>query len=299
MSLRESTEKSTPRQCVVCLHSDAPAEVQPVRCNVRRFRDKTFLVWRCVSCRSLHCEQVSNLVEYYDKYPIRNQQLDYFTRAWYRVVLKRLVSAGLKKQDRVLDYGCSNGLFLQFLKESGYSNCYGYDPYVERFNSTDVLETTYDLVISLDVIEHDESPRDFLTRLLRMLSPDGRLCLETPNAEGITLADPEEYLHALHVPYHTHILSQQALDTLCSQHGMDTVAFYNRWYMDSWPPGTARRLFETLMKFAGNDLDVGYEPPRIGLFFKHPTLLLYLFFGYFLPQEKNDHMMIILARKSR
>jgi len=268
-----------------------------VRCNVRRFRDHTFPVWRCVKCRSLHCEKVENLAEYYDNYPIRKQELDYFVRSWYKVILQRLVSGGLRKDDRILDYGCNKGLFIRFLEENGYTNCHGYDPYVEPFKSPDVLQTKYDFVISLDVIEHDEDPQKFLDQLVSLLNPHGRLCLETPNAEGIALADTEEYLHALHVPYHTHILSQTGLETLCSQHPIDQIAVYNRWYMDSWPPGTARKLFETLMKVGGNDLDLGYEPPRISLFFKHPSLFVYLFFGYLMPDQKNDHMMMIYRQR--
>jgi SAM-dependent methyltransferase len=298
MAADDSTLYQAPQPCPVCLHSRVPAEIGRVRCNVRRFRDRSFLVWRCAHCRSLHCEQVENLADYYDNYPIRNQELDYFLRAWYRVILSRLVKAGLNKQDRILDFGCNKGLFIQFLEENGYRNCFGYDPYVDRFKSKDVLKTQYDMVVSLDVIEHDENPREFLSRFRELLKPNGRLCLETPNADGIVLAETEEYLHALHMPYHIHILAWQALVDLCGEQGLYPVATYDRWYMDSWPPGTARRLFETLMRFGGNDLDAGYEPPRFDLFFKHPVLFSYLFFGYFLPVRKHDHMMMILERRS-
>jgi 2-polyprenyl-3-methyl-5-hydroxy-6-metoxy-1,4-benzoquinol methylase len=289
----DSAQDGAARECPICLRTAAPAEVQRVRCNVRRFRDRTFLVWRCTGCGSLHCEKVENLAHYYADYPIRKQELDYFLRAWYRVILGRLVQAGLEKRHRILDYGCSKGLFIRYLQEHGYSNCFGFDPYVDRFKSEDVLEAKYDFIVSLDVIEHDENPRQFLARLVSLLLPRGRLCLETPNAEGIVLADTEEYLHALHVPYHTHILSQRALADLSRQHALETISVHNRWYMDSWPPGTARRLFEPLMKFGGNDLDLGYEPPRIGLFFRHPSLFFHLFFGYFFGAQKQDHMMMI------
>jgi SAM-dependent methyltransferase len=297
MVMVDFTQDRAPRHCPICLQAKAPAEIKRVRCNVRRYRDRTFLVWRCTGCRSLHCEKVDNLAAFYEHYPIRNQELDYFLRAWYRVILRRLVKAGLEKRDRILDYGCSKGLFIRYLEEHGYSNCSGFDPYVERFKSLDVLEARYDFVVSLDVIEHDENPRELLTRLVALLNPGGRLCLETPNAEGIVLADTEEYLHALHVPYHIHIFSQQALGDLSREHGLEQVKVYSRWYMDSWLPGTSRRLFEPLMKFGGNDLDLGYEPPRVSLFFTHPSLLFYLFFGYFVSVQKRDHMMMIFAAR--
>lgn len=280
--------------CPICDQNAMPAESQRIRCNVRRYRERTFLLWRCAGCRSLHCEEIDDLAAYYADYPIRNQTLDYFTRSWYRVVLGRLVRAGISKDDLILDYGCNQGLFIDFLAENGFRRCVGYDPYVERFRSEATLEQYYDWVVSLDVIEHDEDPRAFLARLAGLLRPGGRLCIETPNADGIDLADSEEFVHAIHVPYHRHILSEHALVQLANEQRLQPVATYLRWYMDSWPPGTARRLFESLMKYAGNDLDVGYERPRIGLFLRHPSLFVHLFFGYFARPTKKDHMMMIL-----
>jgi len=281
--------------CALCLNPSDADERNLVRCNVRRFRDQRFSVWRCARCRSLHCEPVQDLAAYYDGYPIRNQSLDYFSRAWYRIVLKRLVQAGLRRDSSVLDFGCNQGLFIQFLAENGYGDCKGYDPFVAQFSDRAVLADRYDFVVSLDVIEHDPSPDAFLRQLAGLLRPQGRLCVETPNAEGIDLQDPEEYLHALHVPYHVHILSKRALEGLAQQLGLATLATYDRWYMDARPPGTARRLFESLLRFGDNDIDAGYEPPRLGLFLAHPTLLFHLFFGYFLPAHKSDHMMLIFT----
>lgn len=292
------TTSESAQRCAICLQTVAPAQIEEVRCNVRKFRDRSFLVWRCAACLSLHCEKVEDLAEYYNGYPIRNEKLDYFLRAWYRVILRRLVRAGLKEDHRILDYGCNQGLFIRFLAENGYRNCSGYDPYVDPFRSTGVLNATYDCVVSLDVIEHDEDPRIFLERLVAMMRPNGLLCIETPNAEGIMLSDSEEYLHALHVPYHIHILSEQALSELGRERGLRQVAIYNRWYMDSWEPGTARRLFEAVLKFSGNDLDAGYEPPRVTLFVKHPALFFHLFFGYFGAPRKNDHMMMLFSAAS-
>lgn len=299
MSVEDGTSAPQPSLCVVCGHGGAPVESNRIRCNVRRYRDRKFMVWRCAGCGSLHCEKVDNLDAYYAEYPIRNQTLDYFTRSWYGVVLRRLVQAGISKNDLILDYGCNRGLFIDFMVENGYGRCAGYDPYVERFSSETVLEQRYDWIISLDVIEHDSDPRAFLTRLAGLLRPGGRLCIETPNADGIELANVEEFVHAVHVPYHVHILSERALLDLSREQQLEHVATYLRWYMDSWQPGTARRLFESLMRYAGNDLDVGYEPPRLGLFLRHPSLFLYLFFGYFMPPTKRDHMMMILRAPTR
>ena len=287
-------DADTALRCVVCGHLAPAAESARIRCNVRRFRDRQFGLWRCAGCASLHCEPVADLDAYYAGYPIRAQRLDYFTRSWYREVLRRLTAAGLSKAHRVLDYGCNQGLFIDFLRECGYADCAGYDPFVERFQDRAVLERRYDWVVCLDVIEHDRAPDEFLARLAGLLRPGGTLCLETPNAQGIDLRRAEDYLHAIHVPYHVHILSESGLRGMAQGLGLDELAVYRRWYMDTRPPGTARRLFEGLMSHAGNDLDVGYEPPRLGLFLRHPSLFVHLFLGYWLHEGKTDHMMVML-----
>src|SRR5207249_4411724 len=74
-----------PLSCVVCGEVSAPSEVNSVRSNIRRHRDRKFSLWRCRRCRSLHSERVDNLAYYYEDYPMHNAKLDYFSRAWYRI----------------------------------------------------------------------------------------------------------------------------------------------------------------------------------------------------------------------
>jgi SAM-dependent methyltransferase len=298
-NMLEKTQKNisiVAHPCPLCGHSGPAEEAQPIRCNVRQYRERYFDVWRCAACKSLHCQPVDNLHEYYANYPVRNQKLDYFSRAWYKNILRRLLKAGLTCEHHIIDYGCNQGLFLKYLQEKGFKNCVGYDPYVAEYSNTSVLESKYDWVISLDVIEHDPDSKDFMQRLVALLKPSGRLCIETPNAEGIDLARPEHYLHALHVPYHVHILSQRALIDLAAQHRLRPMAVYNRWYMDGWLPGTSRNLVEGLLFYGDNDIDTGYESPRMGLFFKRPLLIIYLLVGFFIPSRKNDHMMLFFEK---
>ncbi len=289
---------NAPLRCAVCLHDGEPAEERRIRSNVRRLRERTFYVWRCASCRSLHCEETKDLVSLYVDYPVRSDKLDYFLRVWYGNILRRLRKAGLKPQHSLLDYGCNRGLFLQFLREKGYANCSGYDPFVAEFASTEVIERQYDFVTSFDVVEHDPAPRDFIARVAARVKPGGCLCIGTPNADGIDLADPEAYLHALHAPYHLHLLSARMLGELCAAQGLAPDTFYARWYMDSWLPGTSARLICDLLRFAGNDIDAAYEPPRLGLFLRHPILIVDAFFGYFMGTPRADNMMLVAVRSA-
>ncbi|MBK8869971.1 MAG: class I SAM-dependent methyltransferase [Elusimicrobia bacterium] len=284
--------------CAVCGETSETAESRTVRCNVRQYREQYFRVERCAHCQSLQTERVNDLAEYYTNYPIRNQKLDYFSRVWYGVILKRLVQAGLKKEHTIIDYGCNQGLFLDYLKEQGYAYLFGFDPYVERFNAPATLQRQYDWVISMDTIEHDEDPVGFFRRLNGLRKSSGRLCVTTPRAEGINLKDADGHLHMLHVPYHVNVLSEKALVRIGREGGLDLVSRRDTFYMDSWQPATSYAFIASLMAYGGNDVDLGYEPPRIDLFFKHPSLLVKLFLGYFIDPKKKDHMTMVFGGRS-
>jgi len=120
--------------CEVCGCQERPAETRWIRSNIRKYRDQLFQVRRCQQCDSIQCETVSDYSTYYANYTLRQQKAGYFLNAWHTNILKRLKKAGLKPDHTILDYGCSSGLFLDFLKSRGYKNVYYYDPYVVHFS---------------------------------------------------------------------------------------------------------------------------------------------------------------------
>lgn len=120
------------------------------------------------------------------------QMYDYYLCGWL----------GENKEANILEIGSGNGGFLYFLKTRGYSNITGVDiageqvslakQVTENVVEADVLEylertkDKYDLVIGLDIIEHFR--KDEVIRLLEciyeVLKPEGRLILQTPNADS-------------------------------------------------------------------------------------------------------------------
>jgi SAM-dependent methyltransferase len=287
--------------CVVCNFEGRAQESALVFSNVRRFRTLQFPVWRCRRCRSLHGPELPNIDEFYADYPIRKQKLDYFFRIWLRNILGRLQRIGFTKEHTLIDYGCNTGLWLTYLRSKGIKRVQGFDLYVSEYRQPAILSQKYDWVYSADVIEHVSNPKDFLAHLKELMKPDGKLVILTPNAEGIDLGRSDEFLHSLHQPFHTHILSKCGLSELGRQLGLTELAVDDRWYMDSWWPATSRRFIERLLSMSGNVLDTAYEPLRVSILLKNPSrlcgffcgLLVDLFFGYFFWPKKKDHMMIV------
>src|SRR5689334_12727975 len=54
-------------KCNLCEHPgtlSTAVEIARIPCNVRKFRDKFFTIWRCTGCGSLHCKEDADLPAY-------------------------------------------------------------------------------------------------------------------------------------------------------------------------------------------------------------------------------------------
>lgn len=125
-------------------------------------------------------------------------QFGYANRQLNRAVRELLLDAGLEQGATVVDYGCADRPYVQFLP-SGV-NYVGADL---PGNTTADLEIgpdgaipvpsgTAHLVLSTQVLEHVEDPRAYLAECARVLHPGGTLLLST---HGIMYyhPDPEDY----------------------------------------------------------------------------------------------------------
>lgn len=115
----------------------------------------------------------------------------------------------LKPGDRVLDVGGHRGSFAQ-LMPSG-AECVVIDPYAEEYAADGILRETaaqhakthpghYDVVSAFHVLEHVESPRDFVVDLLACLRPGGLLLLATPTWPSVVTEIPNMAMNA--PPHH-------------------------------------------------------------------------------------------------
>ncbi len=129
-----------------------------------------------------------------------------------RLVGHLKTNAVLPRAGRLLDVGCGNGGFLRAfashfpewgLAGSEYNDKYQADveaiPSVEKLYSAGLesIPGEFDLISLVHVLEHIESPRDFLKQLSSKLKPEGRLFIELPyyadNPFELLIAD-----HATH-----------------------------------------------------------------------------------------------------
>jgi 2-polyprenyl-3-methyl-5-hydroxy-6-metoxy-1,4-benzoquinol methylase len=264
------------------------AEIATVRSNVRVFRGERFRVWRCGACRSIHALDEVDLDHYYGSYPVFPEAIEWRLYPSYDGLLSRLKAAGLERQHRILDYGCGSGALVRFLRVRGYGSTSGYDAYTPAFRDRTVLERRYDCIVSQDVIEHVDSPIDLLGRFDRLALPGGIVAIGTPDASAIDLADPEDFVHALHAPYHRHILSSAALLQRAEALGWSVERFYSTMYGNTPLPGQNPRFGLEYLRSHDDCLDLLTEPLRFDSWrLWRPKTLFFALFGYFFDRHTD------------
>lgn len=266
-----------------------------VRCHLRSLSHLDFNVWRCANCLSLHCLESVDLDFFYSRYPFRAQKLDLGTRAVYVNRLGLLKKhAGLKKHHSILDFGSGQGLFVSFLKSKGYEESFAYDPYLQEKADSRLLSKQYDCVMAQDVLEHVDDPIACLRLLTSCLKDDGVLVVGTPNAEGIDLKHALKYANELHQPYHRHIPSHKALQSIFAHLGFSKIAVHNRYYFDTLKPTINTRFINEYTFHSGAFAEALVEPPNWLLMLKKPALFYFALLGYWLPGNAN---MMFFCRK--
>ena len=294
------TDRRERRVCTYCDTSVDPQRVESaaVPSNVRAFKHETFHVWRCPTCRSLHCLEVVDLAPYYVNYPIP-RRLSPVVRIMLDNQISRVTAQGVTTASRILDYGCGYGLLLERMQERGFTDVTGYDPYSSNptFHNPASLKSQFDFIVLQDVIEHVEDPRALLAELDRALRPGGAILVGTPDAGGISLAQSMKYWMQLHPPYHLHIYTRAALETLGGDRGWTVEQVYDRPYYDTTTPGLNARAVDKYKWFHDGTLDAFQEPVDPARLRRSARFMFFYYFGYWF--KRTGEVAIVFRKQGR
>lgn len=282
--------------CTLCGHvSQSPTgdEMGSVRGNTQRFLDRRFRIWKCPKCLTLHSLDPVVMSDIYREYPPNRRRLDIFAKGTLANLVGRLEKAGLSRNAAILDYGCGNGIFLEFLEQRGYRNVTGYDPYVTEFASLPAAE--FDCVVANDVIEHVDDPRAMVSECVGRVRPGGLLYIGTADSEPVDMRDLEPHLMRLHQPFHRIILTVEGLHRLAAETGMDLVGAWRRSYMDTRMPFANYRFLDEFNRALDHNMDRAMDPDAAKVLLRRPSLLFHALFGYFFPSACEP---AVLLRKS-
>lgn len=148
-----------------------------------------------------------------------------------------------RQRGRLLDVGCSTGLFVNEMAQSGWQ-VMGVEPigyaaqYArERFGLTVHCGTmddvpcegeTFDVITFWDVLEHTFSPTETLARASALLKPGGLVVISVPNWDSWGRLIFGSHWQGFDPPRHLYVFTRQTLTAMLTQAGFavaDWVCF--------------------------------------------------------------------------
>lgn len=149
---------------------------------------------------------------------------------------------------RLLDIGCATGILLDAVRSRGWETegiepsaaacSYARDQLGLRvhqgtLSSVRLDPGSYDVVVMWNVVEHLHDPIADLVEVKRLLKPDGRLVLTTPNAQATDRAVFGEYWALWELPRHLYFFDVRTVSLALAKAGLKVKrvrCFNGGWY---------------------------------------------------------------------
>lgn len=146
--------------------------------------------------------------------------------------ISRLKIAGVGSKDSILDVGCGKGILLHKMKESGFENVLGIDPFIDatisypnglkiikkNFNE---LEGKIDFIMFNHSFEHMEHPLEVMKQSNRLLNKNKYLLLRVPVADSYAFKHYRENWCSLDAPRHLFLHTKESIKILTEHSGFE------------------------------------------------------------------------------
>ncbi|WP_445371036.1 class I SAM-dependent methyltransferase [Methylomonas sp. HW2-6] len=229
----------------------------------------------------------------YRDYPLNKRQLDVFAKGTLKNLTSRLLRAGVNKVDSILDFGCGNGIYVDYLKQQGFQRVVGYDPYVKAFAKLPTDQAPFDVIVNNDTLEHCDDIYKLIELNLDLLRSKGLLYIGTADSEPVDMEDLESHVMRLHQPYHRIIITESVLHEIVNHYDVTLVAHYRRSYHDTLRPFSNYRFLDELNKVLDHNLDRAMsERETTRAFLRNPNLWFFALFGYWFPSAAEPAIIV-------
>jgi len=164
-----------------------------------------------------------------DKTLIGNILLKKFGEPTY---ITRMKSAEVVLKDSILDVGCGKGILLHKMKESGFENVYGIDPFIDETISYknglkilkknfEELEGKFDLIMFNHSFEHMENQLEVMQHSNSLIEKNKFLLLRIPVADSFAFKRYGENWCSLDAPRHLFLHTKKSIEILAKSSGFE------------------------------------------------------------------------------
>ena len=150
---------------------------------------------------------------------------DYFKYPW-----QWFRAAGVTPASTILDNGCGAGALLRALRDQGFTNLSGVDPFITQSITEPYLQITkgeifdlkgpYDLVMFHHSLEHVAEPEKYLKAAASICAQGGAVLVRIPVSGGNGWREYGEYWYPLDAPRHLAIPTPMSLKSLGQRCGL-------------------------------------------------------------------------------
>ncbi len=253
-------------KCALC-GSDEPAPVFRTRDRNWRLPGE-FPIVRCRACGLVYMDPrpaPREMPEYYppafcghenpdgelDKLKIHGTPWELVMAARARVLPPR------ESGGRLLDVGCSAGLFLLHMKSRGWTvrgvepressariarERFGLDVLNACFEDAVLPDASFDAVTLNHVLEHVHDPGGTVRRVCALLAPGGVAVFDTPNFAGLESRVFGERWAAVDAPRHLYHFTPRTLRGLLERNGFPRVVIVHGSDIGRYKPGWSESL---------------------------------------------------------
>lgn len=137
------------------------------------------------------------------------------------------------KSDKILDMGCSTGMFLRVLHDEGFENLQGHDISKKQVaygakthlgvefthDLGDLKPGDFDLVTAYAVLEHVDNPNNLMIEINRVLKTGGKCVIDVPNYKSIYQRLSRDSWLWLIPPAHLQYFNFKSLEQVCVRNG--------------------------------------------------------------------------------
>lgn len=226
--------------CCVCDKNDSARIAAGEDFEYRTSAD-TFYIDQCRGCGLVFLNPRPAFSEFERIYPANYHAFEFSEREFglvYRVrrrlEARRVLSwcEGLPADAKILDVGCGDGFHLDLLAEFGSKSwklcgidvderaaalgrSKGIDIEIGTLESSEFADNEFDLIFTVQTIEHVSDPSGFLSHIRRLLKPSGKLVVVTDNTGSLDFRlFRKRHWGGYHFPRHWNLFNKSNLERL-------------------------------------------------------------------------------------
>lgn len=273
--------------CIIC-GSTEKYKIFSVQDWLMERMDKDYDIVRCAHCglvfqspRLSSSELDTHYQFNYEPYQVSN---NFRNASFFRKILiekglnsKVRMATQTKPTGRLLDVGCSDGMFLYYLsKKKEWDGVgveinspiakqaqmeFGLNIVIGTLEEANFADSLFDVVTMWDVLEHLSDPAGALKEIHRILKNEGNLAIRLPNIDSRDAKFFGKYWSGYDSPRHLYIFGPKTIRELLETHGFKIISIttttgaYNGFLISLRFLLTARRMNKKLRKLILSFMD--------------------------------------------